>query len=113
MRDLARGLYVGRNTLVFEHEGASLPDHLTVEQLLILFEAEATLIEQQLISFKGLLRAQGVYRLRDFLDEMGEWRRVDSFCRATRRTCHGDNFGLTYILGLIQQLAPPKVNLQL
>lgn len=40
LRDLAKGLYEGRNSLCFEGEGAILPLHLTVEQLLILFSSE-------------------------------------------------------------------------
>lgn len=47
LRDLEKGIYEGRNMLVFEHEGAILPDHLIVDQLLILFDSESKLTPQQ------------------------------------------------------------------
>lgn len=40
LRDLAKGLYEGQNSLCFECKGEILPPHLIVEQLLILFNSE-------------------------------------------------------------------------
>lgn len=46
LRDLAKGLYKGRNSLCFDSVGASLPGHLTVEKLLILFYNEEEISTQ-------------------------------------------------------------------
>lgn len=106
LRDLAKGLYEGRQALWFESEGAALQDHLTIEQLLILFYSEVFITPAQTTSLEGLLRPQGVATLRDFRD--GEvWRTVASFRRSTRETRQGENVGLVWMLDQIQSLAQP------
>lgn len=44
--DIAKGLFEGRNALVFEPEGANLPMQMMIEQLLILFWSEEALTQQ-------------------------------------------------------------------
>lgn len=98
LRDLVDGLYEGRNALVFETKGAILPVQLTVEQILILFNGKEVLSQQELVSLRGVLRAQQVTMLEEFWDGNGEWRQVESFRRATRRTCHRENASLVWLL---------------
>lgn len=84
-----------------------------VEQLLICFGNEEALDQQQLTSLRGLLRAQGVNTLRQFLEENQRWRMAKSFSRATQQTRHGDNVGVVWLLTQIQILGPSSEELYL
>lgn len=113
LEDIAKRLYKGRNSLVFENEGVVLPMQLIVEQLLILFCSKEVLTLQQTISLQGLLRVEVVNTLGHFWSENQSWRTVESFCRAIRRTRHMENRGLIWLIEQIQVLGPPKKDLQL
>lgn len=113
LRNLARDLYEGKNSLVFDCEDAILPTHLIVEQLLRLFCNDKALTKNQVVSLCSLLRAKGIATLEDFLDEDGRWRAIESFCTATRRTRHGDNLGLVWILDQIRMLGQPNAEIRL
>lgn len=86
LSDLAKGLFEGRHSLVFDNESIVLSRHLTIEQLLLLFCSEEDLNHQQVVSLQGLLRSQGFRTLGDFWNEAGGWKELASFRRAIRWT---------------------------
>lgn len=87
--------------------------HVIVEQLLILFDNDAALDQQQTTSLVGLLWAKGINTQCQFRDGNQHWDIVESFSRATRRTRHGDNVRLVWMIDQINALGPPSEDLKL
>lgn len=86
--DLFCGFNKARSKLLFVLEDIVLPDHLTMEQLLLLFCVDLSLQLGQICSVLGILNLHGIQTLGD-LRVGGGWRSVVSFYRSSCPSCHG------------------------
>lgn len=107
LRDLARGFNRSKKVQYFEEDGIALPSHLTIDQLLFLFQGDLALTLEQLRSLQGIMQQYHIIVLGDLCSETNEWCVMASFKSLTSNSCHGDDLGLSWFLGIIAKLAPP------
>lgn len=113
LRDLIRGFNKARTVLRFNNNGAVLPQHIIVEQLLLLFRRKLELTPEQERSVLGILKFHGIYVLGDLWRPTSGWKLVRLLFQSTRMTRQGDDVGLVWLLGKIYSLPPWVVGLKL
>lgn len=107
------GFNRARTSLCFTNVGTVLPSHLTMEQLLLLFQCKEALSPEQEGSVLGILKHHGVLELSHLRDGIGGWRTINSFRVSTRVTRQGDDPGLVWLISNTSCLVAPGVGLRL
>lgn len=91
LHDLIRGFNEAKHSLCFVEDGASLPGHTSMEQILLLFGENLCLSAGRIRSIKGILCLHNVNTLADFKDEDNLWKTLDLFCRSSKPSRLGDD----------------------